>query len=129
MLNRCLVYKPQGFVREQRTNAFAFLPTARLATVGLPIICRNHSALRTVHENANSTAVTTELVIKRTDEVRTANALVCADDFRMHRVIDQGSDSFPRTVHGLNDMTTMIIQPVGIIVVGDFSFRFAGSNF
>ena len=100
------------------------------------IVRGNHSALGAIHEDSGPAAFCRDFITERTNQVRTANARVAAEHFRMNRVVYQRGKRFTGGLQCLNDMTSRVIQLLGVIVESNLSLslvrcdlELAGSRF
>jgi len=85
--------------------------------------------LRAIHEYRAAAAFSFHFIAERADQIRAQNSLIRTDYFRMNGVIDQRGEWFAVDANGLDDMTPRVVELFGVIVVGDFSFGFAGGDF
>src|SRR5213596_3068120 len=85
------------------------------------IISGDHASLRAVHEKANACALVPQSVVKRADQVRTANALTGSDHFRVHGVIDERGQRLARGVDSLDNVAAGIVEAFRVIIVCDLS--------
>jgi hypothetical protein len=127
-LGRCRLNNAQRFVGQQSADAPALVPRSSVFSAFGPFIRGDHSPLRTVHEDPCAAALGRDLIVKRADEVRAANAHAAPQHFRMDGIIDQGGKRLAGGIQCLNDIASLIIKMLSVIIEGDLSFRWPAGD-
>src|SRR5438477_11343759 len=109
-------------------DAHALRPGAEVLALRTAIVRRDHAALRAVHEETDPGPFLSQLVVERTDQVRTTDALVGADHFGVYRVIHQRGQRFAIGAEGLDDVAARIVKSIRVVVIRDLPFGFAGGD-
>ena len=111
----------ERFIGEEAADAETLIPGTEVFAVGAAAVGGYHSSYSTVHENAGAAAAFFDSVVKGADEVGGENALVRADYLGVTGVIDQSNERFAIGIEGLNYIASRVVEPLGVIIVGDFS--------